>query len=527
MTIPVNAKPIIDWFFENDGAENLGQAAGLDPQSARRVLAQGLPQQLQALAEYAQTKLGTQQIAEAVRIIPHFPTVTEALSMGQGAMDLEQAGDSMAPTLLREWRTQIPDLVAAQTGANQGAVRRLLTMTIPLILSRLSWRDDAALRFLPMVGDVSRRTGAVVIPKNAAVVPAARPLTGAVDRTTSEGARRGLPWWLWLLPLLLLLLLLGGCWLLRPKSAAPATSAEPAKTAPATSAFTINSPANGTEVSANGFTVSGTGPAEGTYTMLRDGQQVGTFKVGKDNTWRTDVLDTTAPAGNVVYTFRDADGKDVGTLNVLSKGPEQASAAPVVVSAPTPGSEVPAGGFSINGTGNPNETYTAYEDGANIGSATVAPDGTWSLDVPGPAAGPHTYTVLDSKGNRVALLPVTVAAGAASAACTDALTISLSDNETVSAPFRFGGRGSGKGYTVSVWRADRLVGTRDVKLTGDCTWSYASNPGGKDGQKSVVRYQVRPTGAATSTPATGKVTLNVSGSGTNFNSKGEYIGPTK
>lgn len=526
MTTPLNSQPIIDWFFENSGAENLGRALNLNPETVRRVLAQGLPQQLRILADHASTRLGGHQINEAVRIIPTFPSVMEALSMGNGALDLERAGDSMAPTLLREYRTQIPDALAAQHGLEQGSVRRLFDMTLPLILSRLSWRDAVALRFLPLVGDEASVPGTVAIPTNATVAPVARTAVPAVVQ--EERARRG-GWPLW--PLLLVpLLLLGGCWMLNPRNntTTQAEVTQAARQSPISSEFAVTTPAPGSEVSANGFTVEGTGPIDGSYTMHRAGQQIGTITVGQDNRWRVDVLDAAAPAGNVIYTFRDASGRVVDTLNLRARGTDDTTGTtiPFNVTEPVADAEVSAGGFNITGTGHPNTTYTTYEDGANIGSFTSGPDGTWSVDIPGPTPGPHTYTVLDAAGNRVARVPVTVGAAGTNTACTDALGISLNDNENVSAPFRFGGRGGGKGYTVSVWRGDRQVGTQDVTLTGDCTWSYASNPGGQEGERSTVRYEVRPTGQDTSTPAAGQITLNVTGSGTNFNAQGEYVGPT-
>ena len=523
MTTPLNSQPIIDWFFENSGAESLGRAVGLNGETVRRVLAQGLPQQLRVLADYANTRLGDHQVSEAVSVIPTFPSVIEALSMGQGALDLERAGNSMAPTLLRDYRTQIPDALAAQHGVDQGTLRRLFDMTLPLILSRLSWRDDVALRFLPLVGEDVKRAGVVAIPTNAAVAPVARTAVRTVAH--GESTRRGgFPLW----PLLLVpLLLLGGCWVLRPQNntTTQAEATQAARESPITSQFSVTTPTPGSEVSANGFKLEGTGPIDGTYTMHRAGQQVGTITVGKDNRWSADVLDAAAPAGDVIYTFRDASGRVVDTLNLKSRGP--LSDTGVNVTEPTADAEVSAGGFNITGSGHPNTTYTTFEDGANIGSFTSGPDGTWSVDIPGPTPGPHTYTILDGQGNRVARVPVTVSAAGTNTACTDDLTISLQDNATVSAPFRFGGRGGGNGYTVTVWRGTEQVGTRDVKLTGDCTWSYNSNPGGEEGEQSTVRYEVRPAGQDNSTPAAGQVTLNVSGSGTNFNTQGEYVGPTR
>ncbi|WP_135230046.1 DUF937 domain-containing protein [Deinococcus fonticola] len=522
MTTPLNAQPLIDWFFENSGAASLGRAVNLDAATVRRVLEAGLPQQLRALLSAADTRLGQQQLREALRFIPSFPSVMEALSMGGGALDLERAGQSLAATLLPGQRTGLPDALAAQHGLDQGSLRRLFDMTLPLLISRLGWRDDAALRFLPLVGEAPRAPAAVAIPTNAAVLPAVR---SAEQTVTYGGAarRRGMPLW----PLLLIpLLLLGGCWLLQPQNnrTTQAEAAQAARESPVTSEFAVTSPAPGANVSANGFKLEGTGPVGGTYTLRRAGQQVGTFTVGKDNRWNVDVLDAAAPAGNVIYTFRDASGRDVATLNVNASGP--IGNTPVEVTAPVAGAEVEAGGFNITGTGQPGTTYTAFEDGTNIGTFTSGPDGTWSVDVPGPTSGPHTYTVLDASGNRVARLPVTVAAAGTSAECTDALNISLSDNETVSAPFRFGGRGSGKGYTVTVWRGTERIGTRDVTVTGDCTWSYASNPGGQEGEPSTVRYEVRPSGQDTAAPPAGQVTLTVSGSGTNFNAQGEYVAPT-
>lgn len=523
MTTPTNAQPFIDWFFENNGAALLGQAVGLDAETTQRALKQGLPMQLQALAEHANTRLGDHQISEAIAAMPPFPSVMEALSMGRGASDLERAGETLAPTLLRDAQGSVPVHVGGVTGADRTALERLFHMTLPLILSRLNWRDAVALPVLPLVGQHKRVPGDVLIPTNAAVAAGRRTALAAAPAAVVTERNR-VPWWLWPLAFLLLLLL-GGCLYGMYRTPDNIKDTMPAQVQPAgNQAFTVTTPAPGTEVSANGFTLAGTGTAEERYTIWRGGQQVGVFTADKDGRWKTDVLDGAVPAGDVLYTFRDASNNAVGSLNVKARGPE-AGVTPVELIAPPAGSDVSAGGFAIQGKGAPNATYTAFEDGANIGSVTAGPDGTWGVNVAGASAGNHTYTVLDAAGNRVLLLPLNVVSGNASASCTDPLSISLNDNSTVSAPFRFGGRGGGKGYTVTVWRGAEQIGTRDVKLSGDCTWSYASDPGGKDGQPATIRYEVRPLGTGTGTPATGQVNLTVSGSGTNFQN-GEYVGPT-
>lgn len=101
------------------------------------------------------------------------------------------------------------------------------------------------------------------------------------------------------------------------------------------------------------------------------------------------------------------------------------------------------------------------------------------------------------------------AAEANAGECTKDLSVSLNDGETVTAPFRFGGVGSGKGYTVTVLRNGRQVGRKDIALGAGCTWSYTSDPGGKSGVTNTITYEVRPMGqAATDAPAAG-LNLNV------------------
>ena len=65
----------------------------------------------------------------------------------------------------------------------------------------------------------------------------------------------------------------------------------------------------------------------------------------------------------------------------------------------------------------------------------------------------------------------------------------------VGEPFRFGGVGQGEGYSVTVKRGERTIGTKDIPLDATCGWSYQSKPGA--GQ---ITYEVRPLGDAAAAP---------------------------
>ena len=44
-------------------------------------------------------------------------------------------------------------------------------------------------------------------------------------------------------------------------------------------------------------------------------------------------------------------------------------------------------------------------------------------------------------------------------------------------PFRFGGVGSGKSYTVTIMRGERKIGSKVLPLDATCGYSYTSRPG--------------------------------------------------
>lgn len=364
-------------------------------------------------------------------------------------------------------------------------------------------------------------------------------VTTTVASTTER--RRGFPWWLGLLPLLLI----GGC--LWNQNRTQTTTTTTATTTTDAGGIIVSNPESGSNLPPEAFTMSGTAAPDMNLVIEDEGQQVAQATADASGNWTAEIpaptpgehtysiiggetarsefkVNVTDAAGDVgtdaaAGTTDPATGTDgaatggtdtgTGTATEPATGGTDA-AGTFAVNEPASGAEVAGTGFNLTGTGEAGQTYELLEDGVSVGSFTVGDDGTWSTDVAAPSAGEKTYTIRSEDGSEVASLPVTVAAATGDvAACTQDLSVSVADGESVTAPFRFGGVGSGEGYRVTVVRDGRTVGTRNIELGAGCTWSYNSNPGGRAGQVNDVTYEVRPIGTETSEPATTTLNLKV------------------
>ncbi|MFC6661840.1 hypothetical protein [Deinococcus multiflagellatus] len=75
----------------------LARVLGTESALVHRVLAAGLPRQLDALADQASGAEGRAHLVEAVGTLPAFSSVEAALAEPGGAQNLEQAGELLAP----------------------------------------------------------------------------------------------------------------------------------------------------------------------------------------------------------------------------------------------------------------------------------------------------------------------------------------------------------------------------------------------------------------------------------------------
>ncbi len=562
--------------FSGAVGQQIGALAGYGGGVKRQAALAALPVVLAALAGKAQAGGNLDTLAR-----PFAPLTSGSGQIDTALLDspvevarIEGQGRGLLPSLFGDVNAVTGRLGSALGGSGDSS-RRLLALLTPLVLSVLGRARPDGLGAVPwgslaeglkgalpsgfsslsvLVGSLVSGTplpgavpAAASIPRAApAAAPAkpsplkpARPArfeTPAPPPPPPARRRGGFP--LWLIPLLLLLLL-GGCWMLQNRapttptpvpgdssSGTTGTGAMPGM--PVQTVFTA--PESGAAVPAGGFTLRGTGPAGETLTVLLDDRQIGSPAVGPDGTWSLDVADGAAP-GPQTYTLRNAAGGEMAALNVVveatnadgantapaeSGGTDTAGAADraagISVDSPARGAQVSGAGFTLSGTGTAGQSFEVLEDGISIGRFTVGEDGTWTRPVAAPGRGEKTYAILSAAGDEVASVPVVVGAAPAAAqgaSCTQPLSVSLQDGETVTAPYRFGGEGRGRAYLVTVKRGDRTVGRRTVRVGAGCTWSFTSNPGVRDGQTTRVTYEIRPADASASDEPGARLTLNV------------------
>ncbi|MBV8479360.1 MAG: hypothetical protein JOY72_03570 [Actinobacteria bacterium] len=125
-----------------------------------------------------------------------------------------------------------------------------------------------------------------------------------------------------------------------------------------------------------GMTVSGTGDAGDTITIYDGSTVVGHATVGANDTWTTTLY---LPVGQYeLFATQTVNlPPNAGLTSALSHDVDNVMVvpdAPVVVGAVTA-----TGGVKVSGTGAAGDVVTLYDNGHQVGTATVASNGTWTL----------------------------------------------------------------------------------------------------------------------------------------------------
>lgn len=278
---------------------------------------------------------------------------------------------------------------------------------------------------------------------------------------------------------------------------------------------TLLTPAIGSGFGTPTVDFSGTGAPGGLLRLMLGGKALSAnpVQIGTDGKWFLPGVDLSKlglSPGNYTLELQALDKADPGrvlgsnSLNFSLPG-FSSGGRTLAFSEPKDGSQVPAGSFVLRGVGKPGDTLEVFEDNTSLGTVGVNPDGTWTLSVPPAAAGQHTYRAVGSDQSE-ASTRLSIAQASGQVSCTDktfALS-NLSDGGLVNKPFRFGGVGSAQGYTITVRREGRVIGTKELPLDSTCGWSYTSNPG-----SGKITYEVREAGAAADSPALSTINLEV------------------
>ena len=152
--------------------------------------------------------------------------------------------------------------------------------------------------------------------------------------------------------------------------------------------------------------LEGTGEPGTTVTLYDGDQVVAETVVAPDGTWTMTVPPLTAGTHSLAAKTLGADGKEqaasapieltVADGQVVVTTPAPSAAATTAPGAGAPAIKLPAAGLkaseplTLEGTGTPGSTVTVYDGDEVVGETTVAPDGTWQITLPPPAAGAHT-----------------------------------------------------------------------------------------------------------------------------------------
>ncbi|GGR30071.1 DUF937 domain-containing protein [Deinococcus ruber] len=271
----------------------------------------------------------------------------------------------------------------------------------------------------------------------------------------------------------------------------------------ATQPFGFATPAVSALLPNGGFTLAGMGKPGDVLDIFENGVSLGKATVGADGKWSLTLPKLSL--GTHTFSVKGPGGLDLSSIKTtVQAAVGQPAGGAFAVTFPAAGATLPAGAFTLKGTGKPGDVLEIFEDGTSLGKATVGADGTWTLGVPSPVAGAHTYSVKGQDGTELGSFQTTIAAaaaGASTATCTKPFSLSIKDGQTVSAPYRFGGVGSGQKYVITVLRGTRQIGSKTVALDPTCGWSYTSNPG-----KGTVTYSISEAGKSS---AAGKITLTV------------------
>jgi MYXO-CTERM domain-containing protein len=168
----------------------------------------------------------------------------------------------------------------------------------------------------------------------------------------------------------------------------------------------VTAPATGSTSSTARPTVTGTGTAGDTITVIVDGVAVGTTTVTGLGTWSFTLPSGLSDGAHTVRaTARDAAGNVSAPSMSVSFTVDTTAPLPPLVTSPVGGTTLATATPTYTGTAEPNATVRVEVDGVVVGTVTASASGAWSLLSPSPLSeGAHVVRAraVDAVGNESA-----------------------------------------------------------------------------------------------------------------------------
>ncbi|MFI5545267.1 Ig-like domain-containing protein [Streptomyces sp. NPDC051815] len=258
----------------------------------------------------------------------------------------------------------------------------------------------------------------------------------------------------------------------------------------------ITSPADGSTLTNNTPTFSGTGGAGDTVTLTEAGNTICTTTVGTNGQWScTPDAPLSDGPHTVLPTATDPAGNRTEGAPISLTIDTQAPTAPVITN-PADGSTLTDNTPAFSGTGDAGDTITLTESGNTICTTTVGTNGQWSCTPDAPLSdGPHTVlpTATDPAGNRTEGAPITITIDA-TAPGAPVITSPADGSTTTDNTPVFSGTGDA-GDTITLTDSGNTICTTTVASNGQ--WSCTPDAPLSDGPHTVLPTATDPAGNRT------------------------------
>ncbi|WP_187977892.1 Ig-like domain-containing protein [Mycetocola sp. JXN-3] len=249
----------------------------------------------------------------------------------------------------------------------------------------------------------------------------------------------------------------------------------------------ITTPANGSTVTTEKVTFTGTGTVGATIQVNGSTKNICTTEVKNDGTWSCESA-IPLPNGPLVFGIKQISGTIESSTTVSFTKKYSASAAAVKFTEPAAGSTVYNVRPVFKGTGQPGAAIRVFGTSKTVASATVKEDGTWEAPATMDLGGDYTLNVEQTPANGAATSRDTVSFKVRAGEASDVVVTTPAQDSTVTTKMvTYTGKGE-PGAKIVINGTSKQIASATVK--GDGTWEA---PGTFELQNGKYTFKVTQT----------------------------------